>query len=221
MLARTQYTRFISWVLELLHRRIQHERTVEMNGLRVQICPQVFNPITGRTTQFFIEHMKIRPDSQVLEIGTGSGAIAAAAAQIAQFVIATDVNPYAVRCAQATMRQNVLTNRVTVRLGDLFGPVHGERFDVILFNPPYFRFEPQSWMATAWCAGSKYQLIVRFLEGARKVLKPSGEIQILLSSASDLPQIIGLVKNAGFRIELISQGQIFRPLERIYLFRLV
>jgi release factor glutamine methyltransferase len=220
MLARTHYPRFINCVLELLHRRIPHERTVEWNGLRVQICPQVFNPITGRTTQFFIEHMKIRPDSQVLEIGTGSGAIAAAAAQIAQFVIATDVNPYAVRCAQTTIRQNGLANRVKVRLGDLFAPVHGARFDIILFNPPYFRFDPQSWVAKAWCAGSKYQLFVRFLEGARKVLTPSGEIQILLSSASDLPQIIRLIKTAEFRIELISQGQILGPLERLYLFRL-
>ncbi len=221
MLARMHYQRFISWVLELRHRRIQHEWTVEWNGLRIQICPQVFNPFTGRTTQFFIRHMNIRPDSHVLEIGTGSGAIAAAAAQNAQFVTATDVNPYAVRCAQATMRQNGLMNRVTVRLGDLFVPVHGERFDIILFNPPYFRFDPQSWMAKAWCAGSKHQLIVRFLEGARKVLKPSGEIQILLSSASDLPQIIGLIKMVEFRIELISQGQILGPLERIYLFRLI
>jgi release factor glutamine methyltransferase len=209
MLARLYYPRFISWILELLHRRTQREKIALINGLRIQICPQVFNPIIGRTTSFFMQHMKIQHDKRVLEIGTGTGAIAAAAAKVAKSVTATDVSPFAVQCAQTTMQLNQIDNRVIVLQGDLFQPVQDETFDVLLFNPPYFQFTPQSWIAKAWSAGSDYELIGRFLRGAHQVLTRKGEIQILLSSAA-----------SGFTMSLIKKGRLFGPLERIYLIRL-
>ncbi len=221
MLAQSQYPRLIAWLLELFHRRVHYEKVTMINGLRVQICPQVFNPILGQTTSFFIRHMKLKPRRRVLEIGTGSGAIAAAAAQITQPVTATDISPLAVQCAQATLRLNGIESRVRVLLGDLFSPVKDETFDIILFNPPYFRFDAQSWMAKGWCAGSKYELFDQFLSNARQVLAKNGEIQMLLSSAALLPRIISLTKNVGFKIQIIAKGRIFGLLERIYLFRLL
>jgi len=221
MLAQSQYPWLITWILELLHRRTQQESSVVIEGIRVQICPQVFNPIIGRTTQFFIQNMKIHSTQKVLEIGTGSGVIAAAAARVTQYVTATDVNPYAVQCARTTMRLNGVENRINVLLGDLYSPVHEETFDVILFNPPYFNFDAQSWMALAWSAGSNYELLDRFFTDARNVLSRTGEIQILLSSATPLRHIISLIKKAGFKIQVIASRRILGVLERIFLVRLV
>ncbi|MFX1566167.1 MAG: HemK2/MTQ2 family protein methyltransferase [Promethearchaeota archaeon] len=219
-MAQSQYPRIVTWVLQLLHRRPQKPVITQMNGLLVQICPKVFNPITGRTTQFFIEHMHIEPRNQVLEIGTGSGAIAAAAANQAQSVIATDVNPYAVQCAQATMRLNGLEKKVSVLQGDLFAPVLEKRFDVVLFNPPYLAFRPQSLLAKAWSAGPNFELLEKFLCGVREVLTDKGEIQILLSSATALTKIFKLIRNAGFRIQVMAKERMLGILERIYLLRL-
>jgi release factor glutamine methyltransferase len=192
-----------------------------MNGLRVQICPQVFNPITGRTTRFFIQRMQLRLGTRVLEVGTGSGAIAAAAAQVSKFVCATDISPFAVRCAKATMRLNGIEDRVRVVQGDLFSPVQGETFDVILFNPPFFKSSAISWLAKAWAAGSDYELFNRFFVDARQMLSKTGEIQILLSSAASLSEIIALIRKTGYIIRLLGQGRILGFLERIFLFRLI
>ncbi|MHA2405498.1 MAG: HemK2/MTQ2 family protein methyltransferase, partial [Candidatus Hermodarchaeia archaeon] len=154
------------------------------------------------------------------EIGTGTGAIAAAAAQVAQSVTATDVSPFAVQCAKTTMQLNQMDNRVTVLQGDLFQPVQDEAFDVILFNPPYFQLTPQNWMAKAWSAGSNYELIERFLHGAHQVMTRKSEIQMLLSSAALVTKIMSLIKSSGFTTSVIKKGRLFVPLERIYLIRL-
>ena len=83
----------------------------------------------------------LRPDRaapcRVLDLCTGSGAIAVALAKElpAATVIATEISPEAV----AVAKQNAARNNVSVdvRLGDLFAPVAGEKFDLIVSNPPY------------------------------------------------------------------------------------
>jgi len=76
---------------------------------------------------------------RVLDLCTGSGAIAVALAKElpAATVIATDVSPAAAAIARRNAERNKLADRVEVRVGDLFAPVAGERFDVITANPPY------------------------------------------------------------------------------------
>ena len=80
----------------------------------------------------------------MLDLGTGSGVGAVFAAQWAGQVVAVDVNPAAVRCARINVLLHGVEDRVDVLQGDLFEPVAGERFDVILFNPPYFPGQPRT-----------------------------------------------------------------------------
>ncbi len=61
----------------------------------------------------------------------------------ARRVVAVDINPAAVRCAQINALLNQLEQRIEVRRGDLFAPVAGERFDLVLFNPPFLRGAPR------------------------------------------------------------------------------
>jgi methylase of polypeptide subunit release factors len=77
-----------------------------------------------------------RPVARALDIGCGSGVQALAAARHADEVVAVDVNPRAVTLT----RLNALLNRldhVDVRLGSFFEPVAGERFGLIVANPPF------------------------------------------------------------------------------------
>lgn len=215
------YPHIASQILALLHRRIREPRIIAFKDLQIQICPHVFNPITGRTTAFFIDNMMIPPSTRVLEIGTGTGAIAVAAARLTNQVIATDVSPFAVKCATKTVTLNSARHRVKIRQGDLFAPVLGESFDIILFNPPYFALKPNSWDATAWSAGSNFDLITRFLSEARQVLAKEGQIQILFSSRAPLKKIMSLIRSEGYRAQIIAKKYILGFLERIYLFRLL
>lgn len=214
------YARFVSWILDFIHRRIQQPQIMDFNGIRIQICPHVFNPISGRTTKFFIQNMIIPSSAQVLEIGTGTGAIAVAASQVANQVIATDISPYAVECARMTMRLNGVERNVTIQQGDLFDPVKGLRFGVILFNPPYLALEAKNQIHRAWCAGPQLELIRRFLTEAPNHLSKHGEVQILFSSAAPITQIVTMIRQVGFQIEVIAKGRLLSLLETIYLFRL-
>lgn len=71
-----------------------------------------------------------------LDLGTGSGVQALLAARHSQRVVATDVNPRALNLAAFNAALNGVTN-VEWREGDWFGPVAGERFDLVVCNPPY------------------------------------------------------------------------------------
>lgn len=76
---------------------------------------------------------------RVLDLCTGSGAIGVALAKElpGATVIATDVSVEAVAIAKQNAERNSVADRVDVRAGDLFAPVAGERFDLIVSNPPY------------------------------------------------------------------------------------
>ena len=78
--------------------------------------------------------------TRVLDVCTGSGILAIAAARAgASRVTAVDVSWRAVVAARLNARVNGV--RLRVRRGDLFEPVRGERFDLIVSNPPYIPSE--------------------------------------------------------------------------------
>ncbi|MER5687843.1 methyltransferase [Streptomyces sp. NPDC002205] len=79
------------------------------------------------------EHVAAGAD--VLDLGTGSGALAVRAAQLGGRVTAVDI----ARCAVATTRLNALLHRqrITVRHSDLASAMQDRRYDLILCNPPY------------------------------------------------------------------------------------
>jgi methylase of polypeptide subunit release factors len=71
-----------------------------------------------------------------LDLGTGCGIQALLAAKHAEQVVATDVSPRALAFAAFNTALNGVAN-VELRQGDLFDAVRGERFDLIVANPPY------------------------------------------------------------------------------------
>ena len=79
----------------------------------------------------------IRRDiSTAFDLGTGCGVQALHASVHSDQVVASDLNPRATACATLTMEINEVSN-VAIRHGDLFGPVDGERFDLVVANPPF------------------------------------------------------------------------------------
>jgi SAM-dependent methyltransferase len=77
-----------------------------------------------------------RPCRLTLDLGTGSGFQAFLAAEHSDRVMAVDRNPRAVRFAAMNARLNGLSN-VECLEGNLFEPVEGQRFDLIVTNPPF------------------------------------------------------------------------------------
>ena len=90
-----------------------------------------------------LSHITIRrPVSRTLDLGTGGGVQAMDAALHSESVVATDRNPRAVNFARFNLALNNVPN-VEVRQGDLFEPVGGDLFGLIVSNPP-FVISPES-----------------------------------------------------------------------------
>ena len=77
-----------------------------------------------------------RPAARAFDLGTGCGVQALLLARHASEVTAVDINARAVALASFNAALNEMNN-VHVREGSWFGPVAGERFDIIACNPPY------------------------------------------------------------------------------------
>lgn len=172
------------------------------------VLPQVFNPALFWTSEFMaqaLDERLIPPGSRLLDMGTGSGVGAVFAAQWTEWVTAVDVNPAAARCTRINVLLNEVEDRVTVKEGDLFTAVPGETFDVILFNPPYFRGRPQNSLDRAFHAED---VIERFSSQLRYHLNPDGYALILLSSAGDEERFLALFRQDGYRSKIEARQEL-------------
>ena len=81
-----------------------------------------------------------RPAGRALDLGTGCGVQSLHLARHVREVVATDLNPRALTLARLTADLNGI--EVDLRHGDLYAPVAGERFDLVVTNPPYVLSPP-------------------------------------------------------------------------------
>jgi release factor glutamine methyltransferase len=187
----------------------------QVDGLPILVLPDVFNPKLLRSGEFLVQQLSRREllpaGSRVLDLGSGAGASGIAAARRGCAVIAVDINPAAVRCT----RINAILNDVDVdaREGDLFAPVQGERFDVVLFNPPYYRGVPRNALDHAWRSPD---LVERFSGNLGEHLTDQGRALLVLSSDGEQSGFLGALDRAGFRSTLVAQRDLINETLSVY-----
>jgi ribosomal protein L3 glutamine methyltransferase len=77
--------------------------------------------------------------ASVLDLCAGGGSLAILAARVFPNarIAAVDISTGALEVAERNLKEHGLQDRIALRQGDLFAPVKGARFDLILANPPY------------------------------------------------------------------------------------
>jgi methylase of polypeptide subunit release factors len=101
----------------------------------VQVRPDHVMGYCGSTATLARVTLRRQVDS-MLDLGTGCGVHAVLAAGHAGRAVGTDLNPRAVNVAAFNARLNALDNVETL-VGDLFAPVRGRRFGLVVSNPPF------------------------------------------------------------------------------------
>jgi release factor glutamine methyltransferase len=148
---------------------------------------------------------------RILEVGTGSGFVSAVLLANLKdiYLLAIEINPHAARCARA--------NGVEVIRTDLFRGIKPEkpenRFDLILFNPPYLPTSKEEkvpgWLNYAFDGGiSGRETLDRFLDEVRDYLKPGGKILVLISSITGLEAVREKIKGMGFKVDILERKKV-------------
>ncbi|MGM0606020.1 MAG: HemK2/MTQ2 family protein methyltransferase [Halobacteriota archaeon] len=152
---------------------------------------------------------------RVLEVGTGSGWVAARFAETGASVYASDVNPHA--CGSATDRG------LPAICGNLLDPFRAGAFDVVAFNPPYLPTDPDAewddWMEHALSGGPDgRRLVVPFLEGLGRVLAPGGVGYLLISSLTGYDAVESIANANGLALRTIREESY--PFETLFVLEL-
>jgi release factor glutamine methyltransferase len=180
-------------------------------SVRIITLPGVFQPRSdARLLAAAMRDLGLARGARVLELFAGSGAIAVAAAQEgAREVTVVDVSRRALVSAWLNARRNGA--RVRARRGDLFAPVRGERFELILANPPYVPSPgdrlPTSGAARAWEGGGDGRaLIDRLCAEAPAHLTPGGTLLLVQSSICGERATLDRLRAGGLRAERVAAG---------------
>ncbi len=138
----------------LLQRRLQREPVAYIIGrqefwsLDFQVTHDVLipRPETERLIEIALLLAAESPSDEplgVLDIGTGSGAIAVSLAKElpSARIYATDISPSVLAIARSNATLNGVVERITFRCGDLFAAIADQeaQFDLMVVNPPYIR----------------------------------------------------------------------------------
>ncbi len=124
------------------------------------------------------------PVGSALDLGTGCGVQSLHLARHAGRIVGTDVNARALELAALTAALNGAA--VDLREGSLYEPVAGERFDLIVSNPPFVMSPPRAEADTLAYREANFEadaLVETLVRGAADHLNPGGSLQLLTNWA--------------------------------------
>lgn len=156
-----------------------------LGGDRIHPHYGVFSPVRGEYVDL-VNEAPLPSTKTAFDIGTGTGVLAAVLARRGvEHVVATDLDPRALACAQENVDRLDVGKQVEVVQADLFPP---GRARLIVCNPPWVPAKPSSPLEHAvYDPGGR--MLRGFLTGLADHLEPGGEGWLILS---DLAEHLGL-----------------------------
>jgi len=161
--------------------------------------------------------MEIKEGDEVLEVGTGSGYVAANIKKhfrdVVSTVVATDISPFAVRAAKKEGLEVIRT--------DIFVGIC-KKFSLILFNPPYLELEEWEkqgdWLEKAIDGGKGgIEVLTRFIRGLREAMSEGGRAIVIVSSHTS-GEVFRVIREQGFGYRILARKKLF--FEELYAVRI-
>lgn len=176
---------------------------------KFSVRPDVYGPSDD---SFLLQkHVSRLSRGRVLDVGTGCGIQAIAAAKKADSVLAIDINESALRCAKENAERNGSAGKIAFLQSDLFSEIPpSEKFDLIIFNPPYLptkKSEKTSGVLdAAWNGGKDGRKVIgRFLRQFPPHLAKGGSLLMLHCDLADTEKTVQILLNKGFKVEIADE----------------
>ncbi len=151
----------------------------------------------------------------VLEMGCGTGlaSLVCAKAEPENFVLGVDINPSAVKCAQQNADYNRIPNALFL-VSDMFSKVGVQRFDAIMFNPPYLPTADDETLRGplnhAFDGGADGRAVLdRFLGEFDQYLKPGGTLLLIQSSLNGIEKTQSRLEAMGYKVRVMDSEDFF------------
>jgi len=177
----------------------------EFYGLDFIVTPDVLipRPETEMIVENALEILKLRKGARFCEIGAGSGCISVSILHNVRTAsaIGLDVSEKALEIAKKNAEKHRVSERLDLKISDVFSGLTDEKFDLIVSNPPYIPrrdienlqaevrdFEPLNALTDG---GAGLSIIEKIITGAPKFLKPRGFLlmEIGFGQAEDVKQM--------------------------------
>lgn len=183
---------------------MKHIKIFKVRGIEVKLLhvSKVYKPSTA--TRLIAENLPKMNDLDVLDLGTGSGILAILSSKLgASHVVATDVSRRALKTAETNLKLNNISN-VELRLGSLYDPIQpGERFDIIIANPPMTP-SPSPLPRYTWGGIDGRAVLDPVIEKAINYLRSGGRLIVPAVSLVGIGETFRLMMDTGFKVRVLD-----------------
>jgi len=190
-----------------------------IDGIKLKVPLGIFHPAPFDSSKILLRAIrkifKTLDGKSVLDMGTGSGIHAIAVSKLGARVIAVDINLKAIKAAKCNAELNGVGDRIKFVESDLFKNLDDELFDLILFNPPFYKGFPNDIADKAWIDEGS-QTLKRFIEGLQKHLTHQGEALIIISDRSDISSFMLRCKSVDLVVQDILAKKVFDEVYHVF-----
>ena len=227
-------------IIQEIQTALSNSYAIPLLGEEIVTSKNVFPPNSQETIALFFEGLrniaeKLPSELDVLDMGCGSGCLALLTAQVLEgrniTITATDHLPEALATTKINIQRFIQANKVlsdvieVTQGGDLFEPILGRRFDVIIFNAPWVVSPARNRAETA-IHDQNQNTVRRFFSQAEEHLKDGGYILLGYSDNSGqkaIEKLEDIIQKSGFQIvnllkERVQTRRAKRKWETIFIY---
>jgi release factor glutamine methyltransferase len=175
---------------------VKQQQSYRVHGFDMEVLPGVYHCHEESSSLFFLRHLPLEliVGKTVLEIGCGSGLIGMyVAVNGASQVVLADIAQSAIDCTRHNLLKNNLSD-IELLQSDLFSAFEGRKFDVVLFNGPFYDKALTDDVEGIFCdPGMKMQQ--QFIADCIRFLNPGGIALLSVSNIGNTAIIKALLEN--------------------------
>lgn len=161
-------------------------------------CPREDSELLAKA----IEEMNLQ-GKNVLEVGCGSGLLSVLMAKNGAVVTSADINPDAVEAAKNNAVKN--NAKITAFVSDMFENIT-EKFDLIVFNPPYLPDDDNELTYSGGETGR--EVIEKFICDVKRFLNNDGIVLMVISSLTGEREVLNIFVSVGLKTTVLRRQKI-------------